>query len=85
MPAGAVHPPTERYEPCGCPMSVLNEWALVLAGGNGERLRALTTAPCGTPVPKQYCSLQGKRLLIEDAIKRGMRIAITAREAGCAP
>lgn len=47
-----------------------HQWALVLAGGDGSRLRALTTQPCGTPVPKQYCSLSGGRALLEDALAR---------------
>src|SRR5262245_45742747 len=51
-------------------MNATNVWALVLAGGDGNRLRALTTAPCGTHVPKQDCSLHGERTLIEDAIDR---------------
>jgi mannose-1-phosphate guanylyltransferase len=45
-------------------------WALILAAGEGSRLRALTTQPCGTPVPKQYCSLHGGPSLVEDAIRR---------------
>jgi mannose-1-phosphate guanylyltransferase len=47
-----------------------NQWALVLAAGEGSRLRALTTQPCGTPVPKQYCSLSGGQSLLEDAVSR---------------
>ena len=47
-----------------------NVWGLVLAGGEGSRLRALTTQPCGTSVPKQFCSLDGGPTLIEDAITR---------------
>lgn len=47
-----------------------HKWALVLAAGEGSRLRALTTQPCGTPVPKQYCSLHGGQSLVEDAIRR---------------
>jgi mannose-1-phosphate guanylyltransferase len=47
-----------------------HQWALVLAAGDGSRLRALTTQPCGTPVPKQYCSLNGGTSLLEDAIAR---------------
>nr|WP_298719972.1 sugar phosphate nucleotidyltransferase [uncultured Steroidobacter sp.] len=47
-----------------------NQWALVLAAGEGSRLRALTTQPCGTPVPKQYCSLSGGQSLVEDALAR---------------
>lgn len=47
-----------------------HQWALVLAAGEGSRLRALTTQPCGTPVPKQYCSLSGGSSLVEDALDR---------------
>lgn len=47
-----------------------HQWALVLAAGDGSRLRALTTQPCGTPVPKQYCSLSGGPSLVEDALAR---------------
>ena len=54
-------------------------WALVLAGGEGKRLRALTTEPCGTPVPKQFCSLRGERSLIEEAIDRGAALVDTER------
>lgn len=54
-------------------------WALVLAGGDGTRLRALTTAPCGTPVPKQFCSLQGNRSLLEDAIERARAVVSNDR------
>lgn len=49
-------------------------WSLILAGGEGTRLRALTTKPCGTSVPKQYCSLHGGHSLLEDAIARARRV-----------
>lgn len=49
-------------------------WALILAGGDGSRLRALTTKPCGTAVPKQFCSLHGERSLLEDAILRASQL-----------
>lgn len=47
-----------------------NVWALILAAGEGSRLRSLTTKPCGTAVPKQFCSLNGGRTLLEDATAR---------------
>lgn len=50
-------------------------WALVLAGGDGNRLRALTTTSNGVAVPKQYCSVWGDACLLEDAILRGSSIA----------
>lgn len=51
-----------------------NVWALVLAGGEGNRLRTLTTTPSGTAVPKQFCSLAGGHTLLEDAISRARRV-----------
>jgi mannose-1-phosphate guanylyltransferase len=59
-----------------------HEWALVLAAGEGSRLRALTTKPCGTAVPKQFCSLQGERTLLEDALARAR--GLIAPERICA-
>ena len=41
-----------------CVMDVKkNVWALVLAGGQGNRLAALTSNLHGVVVPKQFCSL----------------------------
>jgi mannose-1-phosphate guanylyltransferase len=54
-------------------------WSLVLAGGEGNRLRALTTRPCGTSVPKQYCSLHGGHSLLENAIARAQRVVAPER------
>ncbi len=54
-------------------------WALILAGGDGSRLRALTTKPCGTAVPKQFCSLDGGRSLLEDALARASKVVAPER------
>lgn len=56
-------------------------WGLVLAGGEGSRLRSLTTRPCGTSVPKQFCSLHGGNTLLEDAIDRAA--GLVKREQIC--
>jgi mannose-1-phosphate guanylyltransferase len=50
-------------------------WALVLAAGEGSRLRALTTAPSGTPVPKQFCSLYEGPSLLQEALCRARAVA----------
>lgn len=63
-------------------MNTGQTWALILAAGDGTRLRALTTKPCGTAVPKQFCSLHGGRTLLEDAVARAN--ALTATERVCA-
>lgn len=56
----------------------VNTWALVLAAGEGTRLRSLTTNPGERPVPKQFCSLNGGRTLLEDAIARAGMITSEA-------
>ncbi|HKQ12487.1 MAG TPA: sugar phosphate nucleotidyltransferase [Steroidobacteraceae bacterium] len=57
-----------------------NTWALVLAAGEGSRLRALTTHR-GVAVPKQFCSLVGGPSLLEEAVLRAE--AIVPRQRVC--
>jgi mannose-1-phosphate guanylyltransferase len=52
-----------------------NAWAVVLAAGEGSRLRALTTAPSGISVPKQFCSLYEGPSLLHEALCRAHTIA----------
>lgn len=47
-----------------------NPWALVLAGGDGTRLQTLTRRIAGTPIPKQYCRILGRRSLLENTLGR---------------
>ena len=56
-----------------------HRWAIVLAGGNGTRLAAITREPDGTIVPKQYCSFQGERSLLGDALARAERLGSRER------
>lgn len=62
-------------------------WAIVLAGGEGSRLRQLTTTPSGVSVPKQFCSLRGGPSLLQQAIERAAavvrrdRIVVVVSEA----
>ena len=45
-------------------------WGLVLAGGDGTRLRSLTRLIAGVPIPKQYCRIMGDRSLLETTLDR---------------
>ncbi len=54
-------------------------WAIVLAAGDGTRLRALTIDRRGRCVPKQFCSLDGGPALLENALRRGRTLAGTER------
>ncbi|HEY6345205.1 MAG TPA: sugar phosphate nucleotidyltransferase [Bryobacteraceae bacterium] len=60
------------------PRSVLQmrsprHWGIVLAGGDGVRLRELTQYVCGDDRPKQFCPLLGERTLLEEARQRAER------------
>jgi mannose-1-phosphate guanylyltransferase len=62
-------------------------WALVLAAGEGSRLRTLTTDASGIAIPKQFCSLHGDSSLLLDTLRRahgcasGDRIGAVVAEA----
>lgn len=59
-----------------------NTWVLVLAAGEGSRLRALTTAPSGTAIPKQFCCLHQGPSLLQEALHRAR--AVTDESHICA-
>ncbi len=65
--------PTQRSQHSG------ETWAIVLAGGEGSRLRALTTTAAGVAIPKQFCSLRGGASLLHEALQRAEAIAPEAR------
>jgi mannose-1-phosphate guanylyltransferase len=50
-------------------------WALVLAAGEGSRLRSLTTSAAGETVPKQFCSLYEGPSLFHEAVRRARSVA----------
>lgn len=43
-----------------------NEWAVILAGGDGTRLRSLTRRIAGDERPKQFCPVLGRATLLEE-------------------
>ncbi|MBI1735372.1 MAG: NTP transferase domain-containing protein [Candidatus Rokubacteria bacterium] len=45
-------------------------WGLILAGGEGRRLRRLTEAITGEPIPKQFCAVIGGETLVERTRRR---------------
>jgi len=48
-------------------------WGVVLAGGDGVRLRSLTQFISGDDRPKQFCPLLGKRTLLQEACRKAER------------
>ncbi len=51
-----------------------DDWAIVLAGGDGTRVRDLTKAPNGDPIPKQYCTFGGEKSLLRLALDRARSV-----------
>jgi mannose-1-phosphate guanylyltransferase len=47
-----------------------NEWAVILAGGDGNRLISLTRHIAGDERPKQFCSVLGRATLLEQTQDR---------------
>ncbi len=45
-------------------------WGVILAGGDGTRLRALTKRITGDDTPKQFCPLLGRETLLEQTRRR---------------
>lgn len=55
------------------PVCTPHRWGIVLAGGDGLRLRELTQWLCGDDRPKQFCPLLGELTLVEQARERAER------------
>ena len=51
---------------CGKPLL----WGIVLAGGEGERLRGFIREILGTDRPKQFCAFCGQRTMIEQNLRQ---------------
>src|SRR6266540_2640641 len=45
-------------------------WAVILAGGDGTRLRSMTRAIAGDDRPKQFCPIVGGRTLLDQTRDR---------------
>jgi mannose-1-phosphate guanylyltransferase len=48
----------------------MERWGLILAGGEGARLRGLTRKITGDETPKQFCALLGDETLLEQTRRR---------------
>jgi len=50
-------------------------WSIVLAGGEGKRMRPLVTRWLGRPLPKQYCRFTGTRSMFQHTVDRADALA----------
>jgi len=51
-----------------------HQWAIVLAGGDGRRMAAVTRDEHGAHVPKQFCHFGGGASLLESAVRRAEHV-----------
>ena len=76
----------EQAFTCSEPLATIQErdrdgdlWAVVLAGGEGSRLRALTRYLYGDERPKQYAVLTGSKSLLRQTLERVARLVPPSR------
>src|SRR6266404_687886 len=56
-----------------------SRWAVILAGGEGTRLRSLTRSIAGDERPKQFCVVCGKETLLQQTVRRVARVVRPSR------
>lgn len=54
-------------------------WVIVLAGGEGTRIRPLIEEWLGAPRPKQYCQFFGDQSMLERTLRRATRLTDPGR------
>jgi mannose-1-phosphate guanylyltransferase len=61
------------------PRSAGETWVVILAGGEGRRIRSYTTSDEGVAVPKQYCRFRDERTLLSATLDRALQITAAER------
>ena len=64
-------------------MTVWNQeastWAIVLAGGEGERVKPMVQRWLGRHRPKQYCTFVGTRSMFQHTVDRAARLTVPSK------
>ncbi|HKS29794.1 MAG TPA: sugar phosphate nucleotidyltransferase [Pyrinomonadaceae bacterium] len=68
-----------RVEPVAINDTQSNRWAVILAGGDGTRLRSLTRVIAGDERPKQFCRIFGAETLLDQTVRRVSLSVLTAQ------
>ncbi len=62
--------PASAFEAEGLGPTPGHPWAIILAGGEGRRLRGLVRRLMGADLPKQYCAVIGRRSMLQHTLDR---------------
>lgn len=54
-------------------------WSVILAGGNGERVKPMVQRWLGRETPKQYCAFVGTRSMFQHTLDRATRLTPSER------
>ena len=54
--------------------NIANRWAIVLAGGDGQRMESFVRRWLGHPRPNQYCAFSGHRTMLEHTVDRALGV-----------
>jgi mannose-1-phosphate guanylyltransferase len=54
-------------------------WGIILAGGEGERLKGFVREQFGSTIPKQFCAFVGRRSMLERTIRRARLLISSER------
>lgn len=75
----------ETASACGLPLHVdpdgprRTPWAILLAGGNGTRMRPLIRRWLGEDRPKQFCTFTGSRSMLQHTLDRALSVVAPER------
>ena len=70
-----------KWERNGFQLAPSQRWGVILAGGDGTRLRPLTQRITGDETPKQFCALLGRETLLDQTRRRVARAIPSAQTA----
>lgn len=71
-----IRPPRDRSSTAS---GSSNRWGLVLAGGDGSRLRSFTKGITGYELPKQFCPILSSRSLLRETLDRVSKVVAPAQ------
>ena len=74
-----MRPPDRKHTRIGTAAQTGTPWAIILAGGEGKRMRQFTSRWLGVSRPKQYCTFLGTHSMLEQTVDRARKLVPAER------